>query len=348
MAGPAAARGGETLQRVQRELQQGWPAGLTVLTGDDLYHLDATQKALLAALVPPGAPDLALTAFGDRPIDVQEVVAAARSRGMFASRRVVLVRDAGALQGDPAPLTTYASSPPPQSFLLVRAPALDRRRKLHQALGSTGRLLVFSAPGPRERVLVERELRSMAAAKGLDLERPAAAFLADLAAGDFYRMDAELAKISTWLGAEGRGPVTLKLARDLVSGSGLASSWEAADAVMLRDRAAALSAVRRSLQAGEEPLRLLGGLAWRARVLLQARAMLDAGRPSAEITRRVGFYGDRGQFERGLASYELQELLRFPALLYAADRTLKSRAIAPQAVLEHLVDGLTAKAPDRS
>ena len=59
------------------------------------------------------------------------VVTAVRSVGMFSPRRVVLVKDVTALDGDPDVLKSYAKSPPPESYLLVRAPTLDKRRKLH-------------------------------------------------------------------------------------------------------------------------------------------------------------------------------------------------------------------------
>src|SRR5262249_51063636 len=52
-----AARGADpwgavVLRRVVADLKKGWPAGLTVLTGDDLYHLDRAQRAILEHLAP--------------------------------------------------------------------------------------------------------------------------------------------------------------------------------------------------------------------------------------------------------------------------------------------------------
>ena len=71
----------KVLQGVRRRLAAagGWPAGLTVLTGADLYHLDAAQRALHQALVPAGEGAFVLTTFGDEPVAAGEIVAAARS-----------------------------------------------------------------------------------------------------------------------------------------------------------------------------------------------------------------------------------------------------------------------------
>ena len=43
---------------------------------------------------------------------------------------------------------------------------------------------------------------------------------------------------------------------------------------------------------------------------------------------------------RGLARYSLADALRFPATMLAADRTLKSRAIAPEAVLGSMLESM--------
>jgi DNA polymerase III delta subunit len=94
------------------------------------------------------------------------------------------------------------------------------------------------------------------------------------------------------------------------------SGWEVANAVMARDREGALAAARYLVDAGDEPIRIVGGLAWRARMMLQSRTERDA-------------------------QYSLTELLKFPAALLRADRALKSRRISPRAVLEDLVDSLT-------
>ena len=63
MARRAAPARGKPASRVLAELREGlergWPAGLTVLTGDDLYHLDRSQRLLLDGLVPEGSSDFA-------------------------------------------------------------------------------------------------------------------------------------------------------------------------------------------------------------------------------------------------------------------------------------------------
>jgi DNA polymerase-3 subunit delta len=335
--------GAQLLARVERELAAGWPVGLTVLTGDDLYHLDRAQRLLLERLAGEDTGGFGLTVFGgDEKVDVAEVVAAARSVGMFAERRVVFVRDVGALEGEPDALVNFAESPPQKSHVLVRAPTLDKRRKLHQALDRRGRKLDFAA-GPGGAGVAD--VRRMGREHGLDVDPAAAALLAELAGFDLYRLDGELAKLAAWIGGTG-GRADVEAVRAVAASGGLLSGFELADAVLRRDRAAGLAAARALVRSGEEAVRIVGGVAWRSRVAREAKALELAGRRPRDVVERLrSAYYFRDALELALARYSMGELLAFPAALAEADRTLKSRSIAPSVVLERLVDRLTGAAP---
>jgi DNA polymerase-3 subunit delta len=331
MRRPAA----DVVKRLGDALAKGWEPGLTVLTGEDRFHLDAAQAALLEHLAPRERTDLALTLFAGSPTDVAEVVAAARSKAMFAERRVVLVRDVEVLVGDPPALVAYAADPPPDSFLIVRAPKLDLRRPLHKALITAGRVLEFD-PGETTPETIAR----LGADRGLDLDPDLAALVAEVCGGDLYRATAELDKLDALLGGTGKRRVRFEDARAIVFGGGTLSGWEIADALLRRDLRAGLTAVRRLVAAGEEPLRLVGGLAWRTRTLIQAKAMLAAGHPERRAL--AAARGDPRALAAALSRYELSELMAFPSRLLHADRCLKSRTLDPGAVLESLVRDLIA------
>jgi DNA polymerase-3 subunit delta len=289
-----------------------------VLSGADTFHLDLAQREILAALADGDDPGSGPTVF-EHDVEVGDVVGAARSAPMFVARRVVFVRDAALLDGEPDALAAYAAQPPGFSHLLVRAPTLDLRRALHKTLAEAGRLLA--------------EIAEMAASRGLRLEAAVAALVLDACGADLHRADRELDKIAAWLGPASDGRVDAAVVRQVCASGGLFTGWEIADAVMRRDAAAAAAAVRQLIDRGEEPLKILGGLAWRARMLLRAAAMAAAGVPGGDIEREL---------RAGLARYSAAELLRFPSRLLAADRSLKSRGLDARAVLERLVDDLTA------
>lgn len=340
-AGPSAR---SVLASVRAGIAKGWPAGLTVLTGDDVYHLDAAQKLLLGHLVPQDSSDFALSIVGESRIAVPDVVAAARSRPMFALRRVVLVRDVAMLDGEGASLEAYAGAPPEASYLIVRAPKLDLRRLLHQAIARSGRLLEFRLPAQSDPREAAGEIAEIAAEHGIVLGPEVATFLNAAAGGDLHRVAREIEKLDAWAGeGQGRRTVTLEDARSVCASGGLMDGWEAADALLARDPGKAIEAVRRLVEAGREPILLLGGLAWRARTLLQAKAMRESGASPEAITTTLRAWSHAKGLHDALTKYSIDELLAFPARLRAADLALKSRGLDPRAVLESLVLDLTGR-----
>jgi len=340
----ARSRSGSTgrtvLAKIRKTLEQGWKPGVTVLTGDDHYHLDAAQRELVQSLVPEQDAEYGLTVYGEQKVDVTTVVSAARSLGMFAERRVVLVRDADVLDGDPRSLIEYAAHPPGSSFLIVRAPKLDKRRKMAQALIKKGTVLLFDSPDDPTKAVPD--ILEMAKTKGLKLDRASAALLAEVCMADYYRVDAELEKIHCWMVSAKRKKVGIDLIREIASGAGLLSGWEVADAVLERDRGAALAALRGALESGAAPLLIVGGLAYRARSMLQAKVLIEGGMDVGRACRTARLWGAHpSTVQQGLARYSVTELTGFASRLLEADRTLKSRQIAPAAVLESLIDRLT-------
>ena len=339
-SGASGPWGGAVCRRVREEARNGWLPGLTVLTGADLHHLDLALRSILDALVPEDERSFGMTVLEGGPVPVAEVVAAARSAGMFARERVVLVRDPGTLEGDPSALESYAAKPPAGSHILVRAPKLDRKRKLHAALATAGRTLEFQPPGPRDQADARREIAAMARERGIVLDPEATEFLLSLTSGDFLRISTELDKMRDWAGERNR-PLTAEEVRDLAPGSEAASGFEIAEAFLRRDRAAALAWTRRLLSAGEEPLRLLGSVSWRARTLLHGKALSESGASAAEIVAALKAWRLASDLPRLVQAHELPDLLRQPAALLAADRALKGRILGPRTILESLVEGLT-------
>ena len=332
---------GAVLRRLETDLKGGWPAGLTVLTGDDLYHLDRAQAALLAHLVPDPADTFALSVVGEAAVSAGALVGAARSSGMFSSRRVVFLRDVAALEGDPEPLAAYAARPPRESFLVVRAPKLDRKRKLHKALAESGRLLEFRrAAGDAEMRSVAEAVQAIARKAGVALEPGALALILDVCGADLHRASAEIEKMASYRGGEAT-PIDARDARALIAGSELLEDWELADAVTARLPAEAAAAARRLLDAGGEPIRALGGLASRARALLRAKALRAGGMPAKDVVDAARAWYFREALSAGLERYSLAELRAVPSKLFEADRTLKSRGIDKGAVLERLVAEVT-------
>ncbi len=329
--------GGMVLEQFRSRLASGWPSGLTVLSGKDLYHMDTVQAELLEALVPPGATDFSLTVYGEDKVDAASVVAAARSQGMFSPQRVILVRELSSLEGEPEALSDYGRQPPEGSFLIVRAPDLDKRRKLHKALVAAGHTLEFGEVSRADITRFTDDVRKMATERKLTLSREVGEFLMETSQGSLYRVIGELDKIRDWFGGQGKVKVGLDDARQVLSGTELLDSWAVADAILNRDEAAGVLAARQLVESGGNCIHMLGGIAHRTRTMIQARAMLEQGRPRSEILSATRAFFIRDRLFQGIERYSFPEILAFPALLGKADKALKSSSVDPGLILEQLV-----------
>ncbi len=336
--------GGTVLEKFRSRLASGWPSGLTVLIGKDPYHMDTVQAELLESLIPPGSTDFTLTVYGEDKVDVASVVAAARSLGMFSPQRVILVRELSSLEGEPEALTEYGRQPPEGSFLIVRAPDLDKRRKLHKALFACGHTLEFGAVTRSDSSRFKGDVRKKAAERNLTLSREVGEFLMETSQGSLYRVIGELDKIRNWFGGEGKVKVGLDDARQVLSGTELLDSWAVADAILDRDEAAGVLAVRKLVDSGGNSIQLLGGIAYRTRTMIQARAMLEEGRPRPEIVSATRVFYNSDRLFQGIKRSSFREILAFPILLVKADKALKSSSVDPGLILEQLVRDMIARA----
>lgn len=347
--GPEGPWAGALLREVIARVKRGWPPGLVLFAGDEAWHLDRAKRSILDALVPDDA-SFGLTVFDDEKVSTATVAAAARSGGgMFASRRVVVVRDLALLEGEAEkdkiePLAAYAADPSPDSHVLVLARALDRKRRLHASLAEAGTLLVFRSPASEPEVAeATAAVEGMAREAGIALGSGAAAFLLERVEGDFLRVAREIDKAAAW--AEGAtAPLTKGDLAAIVHGDAASTGWELSDAITARDGAAAARWARRlgGVRDRGEAIPIVGGIAWRARTLLKAKAMLARGAREQEVVDACRAWAYRGGLLAGLKRYTLEELLAFPARLLEADRALKGGALPARAVLESLAADLIA------
>ncbi|MDH3629403.1 MAG: DNA polymerase III subunit delta [Acidobacteriota bacterium] len=337
-----AVPAGTVLEKFRADLEKPWPAGVTLITGEDAWYRDRAERALIRRLCPDadsgGDDSMSTRVIAEGKHEVGQIVSAARSVGMFSPIRVVWVHDAAFLEGEPAPLVEYSERPPDGSYVVIKGGKLDMRRKLHKALTQVGRHYNFAESAPFDSGKLN-DIRALAAQHGVEIDREAVSFLSAACLGDMYRVEREIEKMSTWMGDRDVRRITVDDLREVIRGSDLLSGWELADAFADRDLKRALASVRRLASAGEEPIRLVGGLAWRARQMLAARARIAGGMPEARALQDA--YGQQKEtLRRSIGRYRMEEVLAFPAALSHADRCLKSRSLKGSTVLETLMQTL--------
>jgi len=312
------------------------PAGYLIL-GEDSYLRERLREELIEERVPAEARAMAVARFdlGESPL--AEVLRQAAAPSLFSPCQVLVLQRADALrEADLEELEAYWEAPADFTVLVFEAERLDGRTRAARLLQE--RCRVLAADSPDDRGALASATR-YAAEKKLELRPEAAEDLVFAVGPDQGRLRMELDKLAAYAGKGGQ--VTAEDVAAVVSPARQFQVFELADLLAEGRRAEALRLVRRLLEAGEQPVGVVGMLAWLYRQLLQARAFP----PGTPVGKAAQTLRPRSRVEallRQARRFHPEELRAGFAALLEADVALKSSVPDAAAVLETLVLRLTA------
>ncbi len=309
---------GASPDKLLQQLPHGkFPAAI-VLLGTDHYLRGMCRNRIVEAVVPEAARDWAVTRISARDNDWDEILGLAQMRPMLADRQVLIidaaehVEELGEKSRDRvlAAIENYLISPAPFTVLVIEATALDGRQRFSKLLHEKA-LVVSLTIGPESAALLAVQ---MAKDLGTEIDRDAAALLADIMNGEPAHIRIELEKLSTY--ALGRRIVKADV-EALVVAARKNTIWQLADMLANRQRGPALEFLSNLLREGEQPAALVGALAWRYRTLIESRD----------------------------SRFSKKSLLAGLADLAEADSQFKSANKNPRATMEFLIVRLTSPTP---
>jgi DNA polymerase-3 subunit delta len=336
-------------QELLERLKKGKAIPAILLLGDEPYLRDECRKQLIDRFVPQAARDWALSRYSASRGEIASALEQAQTLPMLAPQQVVFLEDVEAVErlGEKnresaiGVLQRYLEDPAPFTVLVLEASGLDQRMKPAKLLGDRTLVVECSlGENPEERLSISAVLaRSLAKEQGVGLESGAAEDLAEAVAGDLLRLKTEIGKLATYAGE--RGVIRRQDVALMVISEKSATVWELTDLLASRDSRHAFDFLHRLLRDGEEPLQILGAMAWMYRKLIEASELKGvtngfqaaralAMRPEqAELALRAGRKIPRAQLLAGLCA------------LQRADDRLKRGGEDAQTVMEFLVVELT-------
>jgi DNA polymerase-3 subunit delta len=326
-------------------LAKGQPMPGILLLGQESYLRDLCRKAIIEAVVPENAREWGVARCDASEDEPSAILALAATPSLLAPRQVVFVRGIEAWEklGEKtrdellADLTAYFARPAASSMLIFEAESLDQRLKLWKLLSEE--VLVVGLELPEEPVARARAagaiLMQMAKEAGVTLDKDAAEELTELAGADLAAARTEITKLATYAGERRR--ITREDVEALVVSGRKYSVWELAEVFASRETSRAMTFLESLLREGEQPVQIVGAMAWMCRKLLEAQD-LPAQTSKFQAAGRL-------QMRPPMAELALRESRRIPkqqlleglAALYEADSRLKSSAPNPRAILEFLM-----------
>jgi len=336
-------------QELLARLEKGKPIPAILLLGEEPYLRDGCRKELIERFVVETARTWAVSRYSAGRGETQAALDQAQTMAMLSPQQVVFLEDAEAIEklGEKnrdeavAQLDAYLENPAPFTVLVVEATGLDQRMKLGKLLAE--KTLVVGCglgenAGERQAAAVALA-RAIAQEEGVEFERGAAEDLAEFVAADLMRLKTEIGKLATYAAEKkviGRADVSA-----LVISEKTTTVWELADLLASRQGKKALDFLDRLLRDGEEPLSLLGAMAWMYRKLIEASEVQGAAN-GWQAARALGMRPEQAELAlQNARKISKPRLLAGLQALRNADDRLKGSGAEPRTVMEFLVAQLT-------
>ncbi|HEU4401092.1 MAG TPA: DNA polymerase III subunit delta [Candidatus Polarisedimenticolia bacterium] len=331
---------GRTLSfgQLQQALVRGALEPVYLFEGAEEFFHEEGFRLLEAAALPAGTAVTDRDALRGAEIALPALLDLAETYPMGGGRRLIVVRQADDLRADDLePLKAYLARPNPRTCLVFSDAKFDGRRGLGRALAAGG-VRVDCAPLDETRTALWVRERLRGGGFGISAEL-AEAITAGYAGGGLAGLDAELSKLMSALGAP--RPVEPKDLAILAGVPRVEDAFRVAMQAIRGERGEAVAATRALLRAGEDPVRMLGGISWYVRNALRARSAAARRVPPREL--RSLYDIDPGRierFEREVGRADVAGLRETLALCLRADRELKGQgAKDPAHALERLIHG---------
>jgi DNA polymerase-3 subunit delta len=326
-------------EKLIAQLSSGKPVAAIVLLGTDSYLREMCRNKIIEACVPDAAREWALARIAVQDSGWDEVLQRAQTMPMLAQRQVIIVEGVESLEklGEKTrdevveSLAKYFESPAPFSVLLFEASSMDKRQRYSKLLAEHALLVELTIGGESAAALAAQ----MAKDCGAEIDREAAALLAEILNSEPSRMRIEIEKLSTYVEKGQR--ITSAEVEELVVAARKNTVWQLADMLAGRRSDSALAFLDNLLREGEEPIGLVGGITWMYRKLIEARD-LPAGTSGFQAARALGMSPAAAETAvRQAHRIPKKDLLAGLVALAEADSQLKSSNPDPRALMEFLI-----------
>ena len=341
-----------SLEELRQRLAKDKAIPALLLLGDEPYLRDACRAALIEKFVPDAARTWAVSRFSAERGETRGALDQAQTLPMLSPRQVVFLEEAEAIErlGEKAReetlerIVAYLQDPAPFTVLVIEAEKLDMRMLLGKKLAE---LTLVVEVGLSERVderldAAEALAKTMAKEQGVTFEKGAAEDLAEFVNGDLSRLKTEVEKLSTF--ATERKTIRREDVGLLVISERTTTIWEVAELLASHQPRKALEFIDRLLREGEEPVLMVGGMAWMYRKLVEA-SEVRGGTNGWQAAKALGMRPEQAELAiRCARKISRERLLDGVRALQEADNRLKGGVKDVRAIMEFLVWRLSGDA----
>ncbi len=340
------------------------PAPVYLFLGQEGYQRRKCKEALIARVLPGEARAEGLAQVDLENTKLSEVLDDARSLSLFSAERVIWICSAelalprrltssseeGEEGAQPAEsqFAAYLQAPTPGTVLVFECsrydftgedrPKLERVQKFFSAVPF---VVEFRQFAPESSRFLAQELAKQ---HRLKLSGAELAALLDAVAGDANRLEAEIEKLSLFVGTERR--VTMEDLSTLVPNAAQSTIFTLVNALGKRDRTAALISLDILVREGEYLPLALTFLSTQFRLALAAKeARVASVQQALSFFAKIGVRMWRDRAEQVIATagaFTKEHLAKAVGLIYQTDKKFREGYKDDRVIMESLVLELTS------
>ncbi len=330
-----------TPEEFHQKISQGKTEPFYFIYGmETFYHIEAIQS-LTKKLINEENRDFNLETFDARTSMVNDWLSSVKTLSFLGGTKLVIIRnlhDAIPKDEDAQSLIDYCKNPILDACMVITANKADRKRKLFKELIKVKG--VVKCDTPKENVLAQWIL-GRAKAEGYTMTINAAYSLINRIGARPGVLAQELDKTLIYSGKE--KAISDKDVLEVVGESRLENIFSLTDALKSKNPHKALHILKNQLDNGEEPIKIMGTIAWQFRVIWEVKYYQKKKFHSGQIAKVMGanpFVVEKAlQYTKNFSTRRLRYNYK---QLTKADRSLKSTSQNPITVMQSLILALTA------
>lgn len=247
-------------------------APVVLIHGEESFLVDREIRALEDECAISGADDMNRQLVDAAETAPADVINSARTLPFLGTRRLIIVRAVHKWTVEQwEKVTAYADAPNPSTCLALTTEKVDKRRAWWKAIKKTARIVDCPKPADAE---LGRWVRTMGQEAGVEIDGRVAQSLTLRVGPDLQLLWREIKKLQAYAGEDGR--VSARDVEELVGEYRGTTVFVLCDALGEQELARAMGALRKLLQLGEPPVKLVFMIARHFRILWRARELGEA------------------------------------------------------------------------
>lgn len=281
-------------RQAMQDVKQGKPRGVYVLYGDEPWLMDEFVRQAVERLVPKGVRDLNVDRVDLAEVPLDELLDQAETLPFMAEYRILVGKNAlfltgtnrgGKVEHDVERLEAYVGKPAGHAVVFLLVPGkLDERRKIVKQLKKQAAVIPCQT---LDKEALSRWLVRQAQGRGLALTAELIDLLMERAGQQMTRLEQEIEKLALYAGK--RKPTREEVER-LVPRTLEEDIFTMVNGLLEGHPERAFRTYYGLLDKKEEPLKMLGLLAYQFRLLLQVHYYLQRGYSDAQIAKTLGLH----------------------------------------------------------